>query len=408
MYSLTEYTAGQARRDGPDRAHARKPWHRTVFTDRSPDLQVHTHDVESVPMNSRRYSSAHRRLALNALSDAEPTCYWLDDVDAPDPRDTLTGGETADLVVVGAGYSGLWTALIAKQRNPERDVVLVEGKNIGWAASGRNGGFCSASLTHGQANGMDWYPRDMPRLERLGRQNLAGIVETIEKFGIDCKLEKSGELRVATMEYQLADIWVDYQRMLDFGDDAVLLDQDAVRAELKSPTYLGAVWSKDKTVMVDPARLCWGLADACEELGVRIYENSWVDSMVRDGAAMVLTTAERHRARGQGRVGHQRLPVAAQAGPAVRGAGVRLRDRHRAAHRRPARLDRLEEPAGRRRLREPVPLLPSRRGQLDPVGRVRRRLPLRQQDRRELRPAARRRSSGCPSTSSRRSRSWRT
>jgi glycine/D-amino acid oxidase-like deaminating enzyme len=241
-------------------------------------------------MNSRRYSSAHRRLAVNALSDAEPTCYWLDDVDAPDPRDTLTGGDTADLVVVGAGYSGLWTALIAKQRNPERDVVLLEGKTIGWAASGRNGGFCSASLTHGQANGMDWYPRDMPRLERLGRQNLAGIVETIEKFGIDCKLEKSGELRVATMEYQLADIWVDYQRMLDFGDDAVLLDQDAVRAELKSPTFLGAVWSKDKTVMVDPARLCWGLADACEELGVRIYENSWVNSMAREGATMVLTT----------------------------------------------------------------------------------------------------------------------
>ncbi len=259
---------------------------------------------------SRRYSSAHRRLSAAALSEAEQVCYWLDDVDAPDPQDPLTGTETADLAVVGAGYSGLWTALLAKQRNPARDVVLLEGKTIGWAASGRNGGFCSASLTHGQANGMDWYPRDMPRLERLGRQNLAGIVETIEKFGIDCNLEKSGELRVATAEYQLADIWVDYQRMLDFGDDAVLLDQDATRAQLKSPTYLGAVWSKDKTVMVDPARLAWGLADACTQLGVRIYENSYVESMTRDGATMELRT-------GKGTVRASRVALGTNAFPSL-------------------------------------------------------------------------------------------
>ena len=58
-------------------------------------------------MTSRRYSSAHRRLAAAALTDAEQICYWLDDVDAPEPRDPLTGRETADLAVVGAGYSGL-------------------------------------------------------------------------------------------------------------------------------------------------------------------------------------------------------------------------------------------------------------------------------------------------------------
>lgn len=239
---------------------------------------------------SRRFSSAHRRLAAQSLSDAQPICYWLDDADAPALRDPLDGDTTAQLAVVGGGYSGLWTALLAKQRDPDRDVVLLEGKTIGWAASGRNGGFCSASLTHGQANGMDWYPRDMPRLERLGRQNLAGIVQTIEDFGIDCKLEKTGELRVATAEYQLSDIWVDYQRMLDFGDDCVLLDQEATRAEVNSPTYLGAVWSKDKTVMVDPARLAWGLAAACEQLGVRIYENTHVDELTRDGDTMVLQT----------------------------------------------------------------------------------------------------------------------
>ncbi|RIJ78857.1 FAD-dependent oxidoreductase [Nakamurella silvestris] len=238
-----------------------------------------------------RYSSADRRAAKASLKDAEPICWWLDDVDAPPPRERVTSDRKADLAVVGGGYSGLWTALLAKQRDPDRDVILLEGKTIGWAASGRNGGFCSASLTHGQANGMDWYPADMPRLERLGRENLAGIVHTIKDFDIDCKLEQTGELRVATSEYQLEDIEADYQRMLDFGDDAVLLDQQATRAEVNSPTYLGAVWSKDKTVMVDPARLAWGLADACEQLGVRIHENTYVSGLQRDGEVMELATA---------------------------------------------------------------------------------------------------------------------
>ena len=229
--------------------------------------------------------------AAAALADAEPSCWWLDDSDAPAASPPLVGDERTDLAVVGGGYTGLWTALLAKQRNPGRDVVLLEGRTVGWAASGRNGGFCSASLTHGQANGMDWYPQDMPRLERLGRENLAGIVETIETFGIDCKLVRSGELLVATEPYQIEDIEADYRRKLDFGDDAELLDAERTRAEIASPTYLGAVWSRDSTVLVDPARLAWGLADACRSLGVRIYEHSHVQGLTDDGAAMVLRTS---------------------------------------------------------------------------------------------------------------------
>jgi glycine/D-amino acid oxidase-like deaminating enzyme len=226
----------------------------------------------------------------NSLSDSEPICWWLDDVDAPDPRERLTGAARTDLAVIGGGYSGLWTALLAKQEDPSREVVVLEGKSLGWAASGRNGGFCSASLTHGQANGMDWYPEDMPRLERHGRNNLAGIVKTIEDFEIDCKLEKTGELKVATESYQIGDLAADYEQMLDFGDAAELLDQAGTRALVNSPTYLGSVNGRDKTVLVDPARLVWGLADACESLGVKIYENTHVDGMVSDGRDMVLTT----------------------------------------------------------------------------------------------------------------------
>lgn len=80
-----------------------------------------------------------------SLADAQPVSYWLDDPGKPRPEPALTGSDTCDLLVVGGGYSGLWTALIAKERDPGRDVVLVEGREVGWAASGRNGGFCAAS-----------------------------------------------------------------------------------------------------------------------------------------------------------------------------------------------------------------------------------------------------------------------
>jgi hypothetical protein len=78
---------------------------------------------------------------LDPLKDAAPTPFWLSQDGAPAPADPLVGPETADLAVVGAGYSGLWTALLAKERDPGRDVVVVEAGTAGWAASGRNGGF---------------------------------------------------------------------------------------------------------------------------------------------------------------------------------------------------------------------------------------------------------------------------
>ena len=88
---------------------------------------------------------------------------------------SLVGAVDADLVVVGGGYTGLWTALQAKEADPGRDVVLVEAATVGWAASGRNGGFCASSLTHGEANGLDRFPGEFDTLERLGRENLDGI-----------------------------------------------------------------------------------------------------------------------------------------------------------------------------------------------------------------------------------------
>ena len=194
-----------------------------------------------------------------ALADAAPRPFWLDQPDAPAPAEPLRGNDSADLAVVGGGFSGLWTALIAKERDPSRDVVLLEARTVGWAASGRNGGFCAASLTHGLGNGLSRFPDEIATLERLGRSNLDEIEASLERYGIDCAFERTGELSVALAPWQLDELREHQASARGLGHELDLLDAEAVRAELDSPLYLGGVWDRDGCAVLDPARLAWGL-----------------------------------------------------------------------------------------------------------------------------------------------------
>ncbi len=235
---------------------------------------------------------------------------------------------TADLCVVGGGFSGLWTAILAKERDPSRDVVLLEGNRIGWAASGRNGGFCAASLTHGHANGVERWPDEIDTLERLGEENLDAIEETLERYAVDCDFERPGAITVATEPHQLE--WL--REMVEADPEATYLDEDAMRAEVSSPTFLAGVLEPHGMALVDPARLAWGLAAAAESLGVRIHEGTHVAGhRARGSGARRAHRPRRGRAGGQGGARDQRLPVAGPPDPAAHGAGLRLRADDRAA-----------------------------------------------------------------------------
>jgi glycine/D-amino acid oxidase-like deaminating enzyme len=222
-------------------------------------------------------------VVARSLTGAAPRSFWLDQPDAPEPLPALAGDVTADLAVIGGGFTGLWTALLASERYPDLDVVLVEAQTVGWAASGRNGGFCSASLTHGIGNGLERFPGEMPLLERLGAQNLREIGEAVTRYGIDCDFQPTGELALAAEDWQLDGLDSEAVAARQLGHEVEVLDAAGARAELASPRWAGGLKYTTGNAMVEPGRLAWGLRRACLQAGVRIYERTPATSL--SGAA---------------------------------------------------------------------------------------------------------------------------
>ncbi|MET0205776.1 MAG: FAD-dependent oxidoreductase [Thermoleophilaceae bacterium] len=222
-----------------------------------------------------------------ALTDSEQSVFWLDSPEAPEPRPPLEGDLRCELAVIGGGFTGLWAALLAV---PDEDVVLLEGDRCGWAASGRNGGFLDASLTHGLENGLARWPDEIDRLLELGRENFDAIRETLSSRGIDAAWEENGFIDVATRAHEVEVLAESAEIARRHGEDVALLDREAVRTEVDSPTYLAALLTRGGGALVDPARLAWGLRGAALEDGVRIFEGTTVTRMRRDGEGVLLET----------------------------------------------------------------------------------------------------------------------
>jgi glycine/D-amino acid oxidase-like deaminating enzyme len=220
-----------------------------------------------------------RSLAASAFGS-----MWLDIPRPEYPR--LTAPVTCDLLVVGGGYTGLWTALHAAERHPDRRVVLIEANRIGWAASGRNGGFVDASITHGAENGKSRWASEFDTLEKLGLENLDGMQSDIERLGLDTEWQRTGMLSVATEPHQ-----VDWLRDGADGGEGQFLDTQQVRAEVNSPTYLAGLFSADTCAIVHPAKLATELARACTDAGVQIFESTNATALSTAGDAVRVETA---------------------------------------------------------------------------------------------------------------------
>ncbi|MEV6342876.1 FAD-dependent oxidoreductase [Actinoplanes sp. NPDC051851] len=246
--------------------------------------------------------------SLASLADAAPTVFWTDRADAPPVTDPVPDGASADLVIVGGGFTGLWAAIQAKQDDPGADVLLLEGRHAGYGASGRNGGFLSESLTHGLGHGKARWPTEFPRLIELGRRNLAEIAKTVADHGIEADLRLVGKTTFALAPHHLGELESLAALHTSLGDRVTLLDADAARADVCSPTYLGGLRIHESGGLVDPAALLYGLVRLADALGVRRFDGSPVAGLRRSGSALRLSV-------GTGTVHAGRVLVATNAFP---------------------------------------------------------------------------------------------
>ena len=213
--------------------------------------------------------------------------WWLEEAGGVEPTPPLAGEASADVVVVGGGYLGLWTAWQLKELEPEVDVVLLEAERCGHGPSGRNGGFVSTLWD------------DLPTLrERFGdaravetcrasERAVRAIGAWCEREGVDAWYRAAPQLEVATTPGQVG-AWeeaVAAARAVGAGDEAVELDAAAVRAVCDSPLFLGGV-SRRTAATVQPARLALGLRRRVLERGVRVCERSAVTRLGREAVAV--------------------------------------------------------------------------------------------------------------------------
>ncbi|MBA3235576.1 MAG: FAD-dependent oxidoreductase [Chloroflexi bacterium] len=220
-----------------------------------------------------------------------PLSYWLRGEARP-AGPALDEDTTADVAIVGGGFTGLWTAPALTDADPGIRVVVLESEIVAFGASGRNGGFCEASLTHGLANGIRHFPDELERLEAEGIANLDALVEFTRTHGIDCDLEETGTLSLADQAYQVDEFrqWLD--EAAGYGEQLEFLDRAAVQAEVHSPIWQAGLYRPPgRDVVLDPVKLCRGLARVARERGVRIHEQTRVTGLDRVAGGVRVATA---------------------------------------------------------------------------------------------------------------------
>jgi glycine/D-amino acid oxidase-like deaminating enzyme len=208
--------------------------------------------------------------------------FWATTADPGPPRPAVVGHRAVDVVVVGGGFTGLWAAIALLESAPSLRVVVLEAARVGDGASGRNGGFCAASLTHGLANGVRHFPDEIDVLEAEGRRNLAELVAFVRDEGIDAELEPTGTLDLAAEPWQVEGLLELAELSAARGQPLEPLDRAGVQEALGSPRFLlGLRGGADQCVMLNPAKLAWGLAAAAERRGAVIHEGSRVRALRR-------------------------------------------------------------------------------------------------------------------------------
>jgi glycine/D-amino acid oxidase-like deaminating enzyme len=216
------------------------------------------------------------------IDEAVRRPFWWEAVEARPTRPPLPGSQQYDVAVVGAGFTGLWTAYYLSEHDPDLSVVVLDAEHVGFGASGRNGGWCHAEYPlgigtlakdHGETAAVRHMRALFSTVDEVGR--------VVQSEGIDCHYAKGGVLAIARSPLHLrrAEEEVAEAREIGFGpEDYVLLSADAAKEKLNATDVIGGSWSPHGAA-IQPALLVHGLAAACERRGVVIHERTAVTGL---------------------------------------------------------------------------------------------------------------------------------
>jgi glycine/D-amino acid oxidase-like deaminating enzyme len=223
------------------------------------------------------------------MSDYTTRSFWLET--AYTPGASLAGDRSADVAIVGGGFTGLWTAYFLKRAEPQLRIAVVEREVVGYGASGRNGGFAMTLLNRGLADMVKAFGDDAARAaHRAAAASVDGVGAFAAEHGVDCHYEKNGLMCLASDPSQVPRIEAEYREAQRLGlEGFTFLDRAAVQARVQSPTYECAV-REEACAILDPARLVRGQRDVVAALGVEVFESTPVGDVRLEGGRVTVTT----------------------------------------------------------------------------------------------------------------------
>jgi glycine/D-amino acid oxidase-like deaminating enzyme len=221
----------------------------------------------------------------------EQACFWM----AGRKRQSdppLIGRRETDIGIIGAGLTGLWTAIFLKKLDPEQDVVVVEQGSAAFGASGRNAGMLGEGIDHSHELAIAHFGRrEAARMAGLGVENIRSMLQFLEERGIDCDLERAGQMHVALLPSQVEELRESAQVAKRLGlAHFRFLDAAETRAELHCDRFHGALLNPN-SCNLDPVKLVEGLKREAARMGVVFHERTKVTAIEKTNGGMRLRTA---------------------------------------------------------------------------------------------------------------------
>lgn len=233
------------------------------------------------------YSLPPTDRAKESVANISYQPFWQSTIDRAETV-SIPPTHSTDVLIVGGGFTGLWSAIQLRTRFPYLGITLVDKAEFAGEATSRNGGFIHSTLTHGFENSLHHWPEETPELIRLGNDNLQEIKSFIDEFGIECDWVDGGELEIALDSSQVDDLKLQVAKAQELNLDWKFLDYEALQSRVQNPKLLAASFDPHGVATINPAKLARGLIRYLEGRNVQLFQNTEVQKItLKDNICIV-------------------------------------------------------------------------------------------------------------------------